>query len=53
MFPFAVLVVGIFTIWFIATGKAYQIIQVIGAPVKKQGSVVVPDRRHGGGGSFK
>jgi hypothetical protein len=53
MFPFAVLFIGIFTIWFIATGKAYQIIQVIASPVKMRGSMQAPDPKRGGGAKFR
>lgn len=35
MFPVITLLFGIFIIWIIATGKAYQIVQVFRAPIRR------------------
>ncbi len=36
MFPIIVLFLGIFMLWVIATGKAYQIVQVLRRPVGRR-----------------
>jgi len=50
MFPVLLLMFGVFTLWIIATGKAYQIVQILGSPVRRRerSSVNAPNIRSSG-----
>lgn len=40
MFAVLMLFGGIFILWIVATGKAFQIVQILGSPVRRQRSSV-------------
>lgn len=40
MFAVLMLFGGVFILWIVATGKAYQIVQILGSPVRRQRSNV-------------
>jgi len=50
MFPVVLLFFGVFTLWIIATGKAYQIVQILGSPVRRRdrSNVNTPNVRSSG-----